>query len=76
MNDCKQCKESVVDIYGDVGCKLLSDWLTRQEYKEKEMNYCINCMNSIIKFTGNGYICYCAKKKKEVGFYDKCKGYK
>lgn len=40
------------------------------------MNYCINCMNSIIKFTGNGYICYCAKKKKEVGFYDKCKGYK
>lgn len=37
MNDCKQCKESVVDIYGDVGCKILFDWLTRQEYKEKKI---------------------------------------
>lgn len=40
------------------------------------MNYCINCMNSIIKYDGNKYHCYCAKHKKEVGFYDKCKGYK
>ena len=41
------------------------------------MNYCVNCMNSIIKYSGNGYYCWCSKYNKEVMFYQKkCEGYK
>ena len=35
------------------------------------MNYCVNCMNSIIKYSGNGYYCWCSKYNKEVRFYEK-----
>lgn len=37
MNDCKQCKKVLINWLGDVGCPLLKDWLTRQEYKEKKI---------------------------------------
>ena len=40
------------------------------------MNYCLNCFYARIKYDGNGYICYCEKHKKEVGFYKKCGEYK
>lgn len=55
MRDCKQCEESVIDIYGDVGCKVLIDWLTHQEYKQKkvldgcpkEQNKCLNSVKKV-----------------------------
>jgi hypothetical protein len=37
MNDCKQCRYCVVNIFGDVGCKILVDWQTHQEYKQKKV---------------------------------------
>lgn len=55
MRDCKQCEESVIDIYGDIGCKILVDWLTHQEYKQKkvldgcpkEQNKCLNSVKKV-----------------------------
>ena len=37
MTDCKQCRYCVVNVFGDVGCKLLVDWLTHTEYKQKKI---------------------------------------
>lgn len=33
MKDCKQCENSITNWLGDVGCKILKDWITHQEYK-------------------------------------------
>ena len=32
MNDCKQCENSIINMFG-IGCDKLKDWLTHQEYK-------------------------------------------
>lgn len=41
MTDCKQCRYCVVNVFGDVGCKILVDWQTHQEYKKnKILNNC------------------------------------
>ena len=37
MTDCKECDNVVYSIFGDVGCLVLKDWLTHQEYKEKKI---------------------------------------
>lgn len=34
MTDCKQCKEHGISMWGDVGCFILRDWISRDEYKE------------------------------------------
>lgn len=43
---------------------------------KQDLQYCCNCMESVIKYDGNKYYCYCRKKKKEVGFYHKCEEHK
>ena len=37
MVDCKQCEHHRISFLGDVGCMILRDWLTHQEYKEKKV---------------------------------------
>ena len=37
MNDCKQCEHHGISIWGDIGCFLLCDWLTKEEYKDKKI---------------------------------------
>lgn len=37
MTDCKACPIAIINIYGDIGCPKLKDWLTREEYKEKKI---------------------------------------
>ena len=34
MTDCKACPVAIINIYGDIGCPKLKDWITREEYKE------------------------------------------
>lgn len=34
MNDCKQCDKVLINWLGDLGCPLVKDWVTRDEYKE------------------------------------------
>lgn len=34
MTDCKVCPIAIINIYGDIGCPLVKDWVTRDEYKE------------------------------------------
>ena len=34
MNDCKQCEEHGISMWGDIGCFIIHDWITREEYKE------------------------------------------
>ena len=34
MNDCKDCDKVMYSVFGDVGCPILKDWITREEYKE------------------------------------------
>ena len=41
------------------------------------MKQCIKCYYARIDYDENkGYICYCKKHKKEVGFYFQCQEYK
>ena len=37
MTDCKDCDKVMYSVFGDVGCPILKDWLTRQEYKTKKI---------------------------------------
>ncbi len=37
MNDCKECPNHRISPFGDVGCVVLMDWLTREERKEKKV---------------------------------------
>lgn len=37
MTDCKKCKEHQESIFGDIGCSILRDWLTREERKTKKV---------------------------------------
>ena len=44
MTDCKQCKNVLINWLGDLGCPLLKDWITREEYKngKKVLENCPN----------------------------------
>lgn len=33
MTDCKVCPIAIINIFGDIGCPILKDWLTHQEYR-------------------------------------------
>ena len=37
MNDCKACPIAIINVFGDIGCPMLKDWLTHQEYKTKKI---------------------------------------
>lgn len=37
MTDCKQCDKVVINVFGDTGCLLLRDWLTKEEYQDKKI---------------------------------------
>ena len=44
MADCKACPVAIINIYGDIGCPKLKDWITREEYKsgKKVLENCPN----------------------------------
>ena len=44
MTDCKACPVAIINIYGDIGCPKLKDWITREEYKngKKVLENCPN----------------------------------
>lgn len=33
MTECKQCENSITNWLGDIGCKILKDWICREEHK-------------------------------------------
>lgn len=37
MTDCKQCEHHRISMFFDIGCVLLRDWMTREEYKDKKI---------------------------------------
>lgn len=34
VTDCKECDKVLINWLGDLGCPLLRDWITREEYKK------------------------------------------
>ena len=34
IKECKECPNCRVNWLGDVGCSVLHDWITREEYKD------------------------------------------